>query len=166
MVETTLIEHEKFKIIIMGSPDNINAGEYVDVLKTRGVTDLVRTCEPSYEAGHFEEQGIHVHELQFPDGAAPSDDVLQRWVELLVRRYRSSDPKDSGLVAVHCLAGLGRAPVMAAIALVEMTNLDPFGAVEKIRERQQGAINKRQLQFLQAYKRITKKDSGVCCVIS
>lgn len=55
-------------------------------------------------------------------------------------------------VAIHCAAGLGRAPVLAAIALVEL-GLDPFEAVGWIRALRRGAINGRQMAFVESYSR-------------
>uniref|UniRef100_A0A7S1WCG4 protein-tyrosine-phosphatase n=1 Tax=Alexandrium catenella TaxID=2925 RepID=A0A7S1WCG4_ALECA len=157
-----LLEHGKFKIIIMDAPSDANSAVYVKELKALGVTDVVRTCEPTYSTEHFEKEGIQVHEMTFADGAAPPEDTIQRWNDLIRKRYRSKD--EAGLVAVHCVAGLGRAPVMAAVALMEMTAMDAMDAVEKIRERQKGAINARQLKYLQAYKR-NKSSPQACCAL-
>eukprot|EP00439_Symbiodinium_sp_Y106_P073679 s932_g13.t4 len=155
-IRTRLVEYGKFKIVIMDAPCDENSHMYVRELKQLGVTDVVRTCEPTYSPELFEREGIEVHEMTFPDGAAPPEELIQKWNGLICQRYRPKDPADTGVVAVHCVAGLGRAPVMAAVALIEMTAMDPMDAVEKIRERQKGAINARQLKFLQSYKPMTK----------
>ena len=55
-------------------------------------------------------------------------------------------------MAVHCVAGLGRAPVLVAIALMER-GLKYEEAVDLIRQRRQGALNMKQLQYLHSYKR-------------
>mmetsp|Transcript_28302 Transcript_28302/g.51090 ORF Transcript_28302/g.51090 Transcript_28302/m.51090 type:complete len:172 (-) Transcript_28302:74-589(-) len=161
-IRTRLVEHGDFKIVIMDAPCNDNSEKYVNELKAFGVTDLVRTCEPTYSPAKFEKEGIQVHEMMFPDGAAPPPELIQKWNDLICERYRSKDPDKSGIVAVHCVAGLGRAPVMAAVALIELTAMDPMDAVEQIRERQKGAINARQLKFLQSYKRMMKKSHCHC----
>jgi protein tyrosine phosphatase type 4A len=160
-----LIEHGKFKIFIMASPQDDNSAAYIKELKSLGVTDVVRTCEPTYLPEKFEREGIRVHELMFADGAAPPDEVVKCWNDLVRERYNPKNSTESGIVAVHCVAGLGRAPLMAAIALIEITGLDYMDAVEKIRENRKGAINKAQLQYLQAYKRTTPSNAGCCSVM-
>jgi protein tyrosine phosphatase type 4A len=55
-------------------------------------------------------------------------------------------------IAVHCVAGLGRAPVLVAIALIEL-GMAPLDAIEYIREKRRGAFNKPQIMFLDSYKR-------------
>lgn len=55
-------------------------------------------------------------------------------------------------MAVHCVAGLGRAPVLVAIALIQL-GMAPLDAIEFIREKRRGAFNKPQITFLDGYKR-------------
>lgn len=71
-------------------------------------------------------------------------------------------------IAVHCVAGLGRAPVLVAIALVEFAGMDPVEAVTHIRKHRRGAINEKQLQYLEKYRKSYKRAGaeGGCCVIS
>lgn len=51
----------------------------------------------------------------------------------LVREVSEEPSEETCCVAVHCVAGLGRAPVLVAIALIEH-GLKYHVAVEKIRE--------------------------------
>ncbi|WP_411025743.1 protein-tyrosine phosphatase family protein, partial [Salmonella sp. s55004] len=54
-------------------------------------------------------------------------------------------------VAVHCMAGLGRAPLLVALALME-AGVPYTDAVADIREKRRGAINTKQLLFLEKYR--------------
>ncbi|OTF80213.1 tyrosine phosphatase type IVA 1-like protein [Euroglyphus maynei] len=75
-------------------------------------------------------------------------------------------------IAVHCVAGLGRAPVLVAIALIE-AGLKYIDAVEMIRAARRGAINAKQLDYLSEYKpkkvlMFSNRSSSkrkYCCVI-
>lgn len=125
------------------------------------MTDLVRTCELTYSEAVLHTAGISTHEMAFPDGDPPPERILERWLHL-VESARASEKT----IAVHCVAGLGRAPVLVAIALIELANFDVLDAVDYIRSQRKGAINRKQLQYLRAYRRRSKKRSGAessCC---
>uniref|UniRef100_A0A1I8N541 Protein tyrosine phosphatase type IVA 3 n=1 Tax=Musca domestica TaxID=7370 RepID=A0A1I8N541_MUSDO len=81
------------------------------------------------------------------------------------RRYQQNP---EACVAVHCVAGLGRAPVLVALALIEL-GLKYEAAVEMIRDKRRGAINAKQLSYLERYKpkaRLKHKNGhkNSCCV--
>ena len=86
-------------------------------------------------------------------------------VELLKNRFRESP---DACVAVHCVAGLGRAPVLVALALIEL-GLKYEDAVALIRDKRRGAINSKQLAYLEKYRpksrlKLKNGQKNSCCV--
>jgi protein tyrosine phosphatase type 4A len=157
------------RFLIMDAPSDSNIDLYLRELKRYGVTDLVRVCDPTYARERVEEQGISVHEMLFPDGDAPSDSVVSAWMALVDSRFghptagagagnsEETLNKDMATIAVHCVAGLGRAPALVAIALIE-AGMSPLDAVAFLRERRRGAINNKQLCYLESYRRRSRSD--------
>lgn len=179
----TLIEHGPLRFLLSGTPSGDTLPDYANVLLKHNVKHVVRVCEATYDADQLRAHGFHVHDLPFPDGDAPPKDVVRQWLALLDTVFAldthvakaaaaaaavataeggsDSDsltsPADSmdkftETIAIHCVAGLGRAPVLAALGLVEF-GLDPYEAVGWIRALRRGAINARQLSFLEHYNR-------------
>lgn len=91
---------------------------------------MVRVCEPSYKVDELRSEGIEVFDLAYSDGTSPPDEIVEEWFKLLKRQFHENP---DACVAVHCIAGLGRAPVMVALALIEL-GLKYEEAVELIRE--------------------------------
>lgn len=71
----------------------------------------------------------------------------------------------SNTIAVHCVAGLGRAPVLVALALIEHGFGDPSAVVEFIRSQRRGAINMRQLNYLESYQRRSGPSCAYCAIM-
>jgi protein tyrosine phosphatase type IVA len=95
-------------------------------------------------------------QIPFEDGTAPPKDVMSKW-RAVVKQVCDGN----GRVAIHCVAGLGRAPVLVAIALIDK-GLDSAAAVDLIRKERRGAINRKQLDFLRSYKPPSPK---VCSIM-
>jgi protein tyrosine phosphatase type IVA len=160
----TLIEWGPLRFLIMDKPKDSNLHLYLKECKKHNVTKIVRICEPCYDAAEVEKSGLTLHELFYEDGRSPPEEVLNSWNTLVSATFdglKASEPKPC--IVLHCVAGLGRAPVLVAIALVEYGQ-DPGQAVSFIRERRRGAINAVQLQYLQSYKRRKKKGSW-CAIL-
>lgn len=145
--QPTFVCKDQLKFLIMDAPHYDNITSYIDELHKYNVKDFVRTCERTYDESIVRDAGIMPHALPFPDGEPPTDSIIDTWMALV----RDASQRDTA-VGVHCLAGLGRAPVLVVIALIEhgMSNLD---AIEFVRAQRRGAINKRQLQYLIDYKK-------------
>ncbi|XP_062520487.1 PRL-1 phosphatase-like [Corticium candelabrum] len=154
-----LIEHKNMRFLITDRPTSSNLTTYVQQLKRHNVKNLVRVCEPTYGTEKLQEEGILVKDWVFSDGGAPPDSLIKDWLNLLEVCFSN----DLGsCIAVHCVAGLGRAPVLVAVALIE-SGLRYEDAVELIRTKRRGAINAKQLAFLATYQRNHKRRNK--CVI-
>ncbi|XP_054249722.1 protein tyrosine phosphatase type IVA 1 isoform X4 [Indicator indicator] len=108
-----------------------------------------------------------IEDWPFDDGAPPSTQIVEDWLNLLKVKFRE---EPGCCIAVHCVAGLGRAPVLVALALIEC-GMKYEDAVQFIRQKRRGAFNSKQLLYLEKYRpkmRLRFKDSNGhrnnCCV--
>jgi protein tyrosine phosphatase type 4A len=148
------------------------------------VVAIVRACEPTYDKAPLAEAGIRVLEMPFQDGSPPPDSMIAHWLALVHEVFgppgqkkdkeskKSSREKDAASATAvasastptstktHSIAvaGLGRAPVLVCIALME-SGMSWMAAVELVRRKRRGALNITQLQYLETYKPTGKKDS-------
>lgn len=73
---------------------------------------------------------------------------MHEWLSLVDAQEREAkEAQEPRTIAVHCVAGLGRAPVLVAIALIEL-GMEPLDAVEFVRQKRRGAFNKPQIAYL------------------
>lgn len=180
----TLITQPPMRFLIMDAPRQSNLHLYIRECSRHGVTDIVRVCEPTYAGDKdLKNAGIELHEMAYDDGTSPPRDVIERWLDLVHGRFYKKNlggareggasvvtpVNTSPTIAVHCVAGLGRAPVLVAIALIEFKDMDPVDAVTFIRSHRRGAINEKQLIYLERYRKWYKKggsvNSGCACTI-
>jgi protein tyrosine phosphatase type IVA len=176
----TRVDCGPLALLISSTPAEDTLEAYVATLEAHRVRHVVRVCEDTYNKQLLRDRGFVFHDLPFPDGEAPPSDVVDAWLHLLDLVYaldkaptqastpliamgpaaavtdvqsggrNSPDGRVHETVAIHCAAGLGRAPVLVALSLIEL-GLDPFDAVALIRARRRGAINGIQFAFLQDY---------------
>jgi len=158
------IVYKNMKFLIMDRPTDATIGAFIEELKRKNVTEVVRVCEPTYKKDALETYGINVLYWQFDDGSPPPAKIMNDWFDLLRKKFKENN---ECYIAVHCVAGLGRAPVLVAIALIEL-GMRYEDAVELIRQKRRGAINAKQLSFLEKYrpKSRLKSQNGLkqCCI--
>ncbi|XP_002738910.2 protein tyrosine phosphatase type IVA 1-like [Saccoglossus kowalevskii] len=124
------IKYKDMRFLIIDRPTKATLATFIEELKKHEVKDVVRVCEPTYNTDILEKEGIRVLDFPFDDGAPPPNDVVEQWFNLLKIRNKE---EPNCCVAVHCVSGLGRAPVLVAIALIEM-GMKYEDAVEMIRQ--------------------------------
>lgn len=184
----TVIENGNWKFLIMDSPTDANVTAYIKMLQKKNVVAVVRACDPSYSDEPLKSAGIKVMNLPFSDGDPPPADLVSKWLDFIEEelgapersavpgnmkkksngkggdkrkgKYQQPEDENQKAIAVHCVAGLGRAPVLVCIALVE-SGMDPYDAISYIRKRRRGAINARQLQYIEVYK--ARHGPAKCC---
>ena len=162
----TLIDVKPVKFLIMDAPKQGNLHLYIKEMRKHSVTDVVRVCEPTYLAGELTAAGIELHEMEYTDGTSPPKEIIDKWLALVDKTFFQTPGDSTPCIAVHCVAGLGRAPAMVALALIEFVNMDPVEAVTLIRRHRRGAINEKQLLYLEKYKKSYKRGGdAACCVI-
>lgn len=148
----SFIERGAQRFLVIDAPTDANVDAYIREFKAHNVTELVRACECGYSPDKIKRAGVGVHDMVFPDGDPPPDTVIASWLALCRATFAKGNP-DKRTIAVHCVAGLGRTPVLVAIALIE-DGLEPLDAVAAIRAKRRGAINAKQLHYLEhTYKR-------------
>nr|CCC92335.1 putative protein tyrosine phosphatase [Trypanosoma congolense IL3000] len=155
-----------FNFLILDAPSPSNLPTYLKALQRRQVRHLVRVCGPTYDASLVEKNGIEVHSWPFDDGAPPPRAVLEYWFRLLDDEKQKLDSgaiARPSTIAIHCVAGLGRAPILVAVALVEYGDMAPLDTITLIRERRRGAINQTQMHWLAKYKR--RNGGGTNCSV-
>ncbi|EOD13101.1 hypothetical protein EMIHUDRAFT_452021 [Emiliania huxleyi CCMP1516] len=129
----TFIDHQCGRFLIMDAPTDANLSLYLEEARRLGVGTWVRCCEGcSYDPAKVAGAGISEHDLSFPDGEAPPLPLISRWLDL-------------------CFAD--EATVAAGV--------DAGDAVDFIRKRRRGAINKVQLKYVLEYKPTRRKDKCV-----
>ena len=156
---STLIEQPNStrRFLVMDAPTPETLPLSLDHAVSVTAKAWVRCCESaSYADDIVQQRGLSPHDFAFPDGDAPPADLIKRWLELC-------DEVD-GTIAVHCVAGLGRAPLLVALALIE-SGTDSIDAIHLIRTRRRGAINKLQLKSLQEYTPMRRRSSNKCPVM-
>ncbi|CAF1523407.1 unnamed protein product [Adineta ricciae] len=154
----TELRYKHLRFLITDSPDDDNVQSFAEVCSKYGVTSVVRVSEKTYDTKSLEAAGIRVYNLEYPDGSAPDSLVREKWLNIVKENK-------NGCIAVHCIHGLGRSPVLVAMALRE-AGMNRQESIDFVRARRRGSFNVRQLEFLQNYQsahRLTDKHIG--CVI-
>ncbi|XP_016071909.1 PREDICTED: protein tyrosine phosphatase type IVA 3 isoform X2 [Miniopterus natalensis] len=182
------VSYKNMRFLITHNPTDATLSTFIEDLKKYGATTVVRVCEVTYDKALLEKDGITVVDWPFDDGAPPPGKVVEDWLSLLKAKF-CDDP--GSCVAVHCVAGLGRwpvregsrglddpallsaprAPVLVALALIE-SGMKYEDAIQFIRQKRRGAINSKQLTYLEKYRpkqRLRFKDPHThktkCCVM-
>lgn len=162
--EHSEIKHKNMRFLITDRPNDLNVERYIDELNKYNARVVVRVCEPTYNTDKLEEKGIKVIDAAFPDGQTPPTEIRDEWFHLLKDQFRQTP---NTCVAIHCVAGLGRAPVMVALALMEL-GMSYEEAVELIRSKRRGALNSKQLEFLEKYRpknRLKSRSNNTCSIM-
>ncbi|XP_063056832.1 dual specificity protein phosphatase CDC14AB isoform X2 [Engraulis encrasicolus] len=114
---------------------------YFPYFRKHGVAAVIRLNKKIYEARRFTDAGFSHHELFFPDGSAPPDDIMRRFLHLC--------ENTRGAVAVHCKAGLGRTGTLIGCYLMKHYRFTAPEVIAWIRICRPGSIIGPQQHYLE-----------------
>lgn len=154
-----------FRYCVIQSPDPNNLQNYKDLFLLNGVKTLVKLCEETlYDTEYLLHNGINVINLPLKDGTIPSKKVINEWVNIIKQEMKSN----SDCIAVHCMSGLGRAPLFVCIGLILIDHVDPVDSVKEVRKIIRYALNTKQIKFIETLNCYDKNNSwfnwfNLCC---
>ncbi|XP_032746307.1 protein tyrosine phosphatase type IVA 1-like isoform X1 [Rattus rattus] len=115
------VTYQNMRFLITHNPTNATLNKFIEELKKYG--------------------------WPFDDGAPPSNQIVHDWLSLVKIKFHE---EPGCCIAVHCVAGLGRAPGLVALALIE-GGMNYQDAVQFIRQNRHGAFNGQQRLPLEKY---------------
>jgi protein tyrosine phosphatase type IVA len=147
-------EIDPIQFVLSDCPNLDRLDEYIKILQSYKVKNIIRISEPVYPKEKLQQQGITIHEFYFEDGQCPSKELLARFFALLAE-LKTTEP----MIGIHCVSGIGRAPLLVCCALIE-GGMERLDAVELVRKSRRGAINKIQLSWITNPKGFKIKKQG------
>ena len=150
---SVFIQKEGLRFQIGGFSGPGERDSYIKHLHSLNVKHVVRVSSEDCCVKYLVDEGFVVHNMQFEWGGIPSPEIIDTWLNL-VNTVFPKDEKNSAsgeTIAIHYDGGLGRAPVLIALALAQLGN-DVWDAVAFIRAKGRGAISQKQMVFLMSYK--------------
>lgn len=146
------LEVDKKKFIITNSPTNKNISGYLKELKYNNTNIIVRFGEKRYDEDLVKD--IDFVDLYIEDGSIPNEETINIFLNII----RKND-----VIAVHCISGLGRAPMMVVIAMILEYGMKEIDSIVKMRQTIPNSLNTKQINFLKNDLKKIKKSR--CCMI-
>jgi protein tyrosine phosphatase type 4A len=117
-----------FRYVVTPSPDSDSIISYKNFLLKNKVTTVIRLCDDAkeYDEDYLILHGIKIIHIPLKDGDVPELDIIKQWLELIV-----IEKNRTGAIAVHCRAGLGRAPLFVCIGLIKIGKMDEIDAIKE-----------------------------------
>jgi len=114
--------------------------DYIPIFQQMGVTSVIRFNKKAYEKQTFIDAGINHHDMYFLDGGCPSEAIVERFIEVC--------EQETGAIAIHCKAGLGRTGTLTACYLMKHFRWSAHEIVAWLRICRPGSVIGPQQQFL------------------
>ena len=114
--------------------------DYFDVFHSKGIRVLVRLNNPEYDRESMVADGFAHLDLFFIDCSSPSDDIVDDFLRIEAQE---------GALAVHCLAGLGRAGTLIALYMMKHMHFTARESISWLRIVRPGSIIGPQQHYLE-----------------
>lgn len=107
---------------------------------------VIRLNEDTYPTEGFERNGIEHKDLFFMDGSIPSQSIIETFNRTCDQHFIG---KNSGAIAVHCKAGLGRTGTLIGLFAMKNYKISAPAFIGWSRIARPGSVLGPQQYFLQ-----------------
>ena len=118
----------------------LSATDFIQVFRAKNVSTIMRLNSPQYKASIFKRAGFKHVDLLFTDCSTPRDKIVDRFL-------RNAEEAD-GVVAVHCLAGLGRTGTLIGLYMMKHLNFTARQVIAWLRIARPGSVIGPQQHYL------------------
>ncbi|KAF9191077.1 cell division control protein 14 [Haplosporangium sp. Z 767] len=108
----------------------------LDYFGTHSVKCVIQLNDKMYDEKHFQALGIEHKELIYPDGTCPPLHIVNEFLEICMDVIE----KKGGVVAVHCMAGLGRTGTLIGAYLMRKYDLTARTTIAFLRLMRPGSV--------------------------
>lgn len=117
--------------------------DYFPIWKRYNVKAVVRLNRKMYERAKFVDAGYAHYDFFFDDGTPPTEEILLAFLDVCER--------ESGMIAVHCKAGLGRTGTLIACYMMKHYKFTAAESIAWIRVCRPGSVIGPQQDFVEEY---------------
>ncbi|KAF8943146.1 Dual specificity protein phosphatase cdc14a [Haplosporangium gracile] len=103
---------------------------------THNVQCIIRLNDKTYDKAHFTARGIEHINMSYPDGTCPPWYIVERFFEVCERVVMDQ----GGVVAVHCMAGLGRTGTLIGAYLMRHFDMTARETIAFLRLMRPGSV--------------------------
>ncbi|KAJ1458803.1 dual specificity protein phosphatase-like protein CDC14A [Pelagophyceae sp. CCMP2097] len=114
--------------------------DYVPIFRRLGVTCIVRFNKKLYDKRLFTKAGFRFVDLFYEDGTNPTEAILQKFIEVC--------EAETGAMAVHCKAGLGRTGTNIGAFMMKHYSYTALETIAWLRITRPGSIIGPQHQYV------------------
>ena len=167
----TFFETERIDFVVFNSPivspdDFSQIDEINSAIDKYNINIIFRLCESLYPIDAIY---CDVIDMQIQDGSFPTNNVIDEFLETInqiIQSKPNNSAKLKSCVGLHCRAGLGRAPIFAAIGLMNYGNFNSYiEVVDIIRGKIHKSINLAQLNGISIYKPKYRAKNTKCTIM-